>query len=257
MNTMHKTLSAVFALLMTALTATAQTGCCGSADCKNPAAQSAVMIGGHRFVDLQLPSGLLWAETNVGAAEPTACGQLFAWGETQPKNDCSQETYRYGTDYEKPEKYNAADRKTLLDANDDAASTAWGAPCRMPTDKEFEELSDEANCTWTWVKIPVAGADSVAGFEVKSVRNGHTLFLPAAGARNGKETVLQGENGAYWTKSLNPDNCGDALTFSYYFANYRLYSNARYIGSSVRPVVAKDDAPAPGKGCCSAGEGCH
>lgn len=249
MDTMHKTLSAVIVLLVTALTATAQTGCCGSTPCGKPADKT-VTIDGHRFVDLQLPSGLLWAETNVGATAATAYGDLFAWGEIQPKSDCSQETYRYGTDYEKMEKYNAADHKTLLDAADDAASTAWGAPCRMPTDKEFEELSDEANCTWTWVRIPVAGADSVAGFEVKSLRNGNTVFLPAAGARNGKETVLRGDNGAYWTKSLTPGNCSEALTFSYYFANYRLYSNARYIGSSIRPVVAKDDAPATGKGCC-------
>ncbi len=251
MKTMHKTLSAVCALLMTASAASAQTGCCGSTACGKPATSQTVTIGGHQFVDLQLPSGLLWAETNVGAATATAFGDLIAWGEIEVKNDCSQETYRYGTDYEKMEKYNTADHKTLLDANDDAASTAWGAPCRMPTDKEFKELADESNCTWTWVKRPIADADSVAGFEVKSRRNGNTIFLPAAGARNGKETVLRGANGAYWTKSLNPSNCGDALTFSYYFANYRLYSNARYIGSSIRPVVAKDDAPIGGNGCCS------
>ena len=231
MKAIHKTLFAAFALMTATLTASAQ-----------------ITIRGHQFVDLQLPSGLLWAETNVGATAKTDGGSLFACGEIQPKNDCSQETYRYGTDYEKMEKYNDADHKTLLDANDDAASTSWGAPCRMPTDTEFEELTEQ--CTWTWVKIPVAGADSVAGFEVKSPRNGNSIFLPAAGARNGKETMLQGENGAYWTKSLTPNNCSEALTFSYNFANYRLYSNARYIGSSVRPVVAKDDAPMPNMGCC-------
>lgn len=34
------------------------------------------------WVDLGLPSGLLWASRNIGASLPTADGQYFAWGET-------------------------------------------------------------------------------------------------------------------------------------------------------------------------------
>ena len=35
---------------------------------------------GHEFVDLGLPSGLLWATCNVGADSPEQAGLYFAWG---------------------------------------------------------------------------------------------------------------------------------------------------------------------------------
>ena len=36
-------------------------------------------INGHEYVDLGLPSGLLWATCNVGANAPEECGDYFAW----------------------------------------------------------------------------------------------------------------------------------------------------------------------------------
>ena len=36
-----------------------------------------------KWIDLGLPSGLLWASTNVGAEKPEDFGLYFAWGETQ------------------------------------------------------------------------------------------------------------------------------------------------------------------------------
>ena len=38
------------------------------------------------WVDLGLPSGLLWAECNLGAAKPEEYGDYYAWGETATKN---------------------------------------------------------------------------------------------------------------------------------------------------------------------------
>ena len=34
------------------------------------------------YVDLGLPSGLLWATCNVGAESPEGWGNYYAWGET-------------------------------------------------------------------------------------------------------------------------------------------------------------------------------
>ena len=42
---------------------------------------------GHEYVDLGLPSGLLWATCNVGANAPEEYGDYFAWGETSPKDE--------------------------------------------------------------------------------------------------------------------------------------------------------------------------
>ena len=210
-------------------------GCKSRADKEKT--DNATVVNGHRFVDLQLPSGLLWAETNVGATTTTDNGNYYAWGETETKDDCSQAAYRYGNSFDNMTKYNAADGKTRLDSTDDAANVNWGAGCRMPTGEEFKELADTANCTWTWVKKTVAPGDTVSGYEVKSVRNGNVIFLPAAGARNEKNIVLRGESAVYWTSSLGSDAKGDAVCLSFYFANYSWYNNARYIGASVRAVA--------------------
>ncbi len=234
---MNKTRKTMYGMAIAAFAVALMAGCKGKAG-GNGAADGTTVIDGHQYVDLQLPSGVLWATTNVGAESETEYGELYAWGETQPKADCSQETYIYGTDFEKMTKYDNADRKMTLEAADDAATANWGKGCRMPTEKEFMELGDSANCTWTWVKKAIAGNDSIAGYEVKSVRNGNAIFLPAAGARNGKETVMQGENAVYWTSTRDGEQAGNAACLSFYFANYSWYKNARYIGGSVRAVAA-------------------
>lgn len=37
----------------------------------------------HAFVDLDLPSGTLWATMNIGASSETDAGLFFQWGDTQ------------------------------------------------------------------------------------------------------------------------------------------------------------------------------
>lgn len=57
------------------------------------------VIGGHEYVDLGLPSGTLWATYNVGATSPYEKGQYFAWGETDPREDFSWESYKFFKGY--------------------------------------------------------------------------------------------------------------------------------------------------------------
>ena len=49
----------------------------------------------HEFVDLGLPSGILWATCNVGADSPEDYGNYFAWGEIQSKNTYKWSSYQY------------------------------------------------------------------------------------------------------------------------------------------------------------------
>lgn len=92
------------------------------------------IVNGHKFVDLGLPSGLLWARNNVGASTPYADGDYYAWGETQTKSSYSWDTYKWGSS---PAKYNSSDGKTTLEASDDVATVKWGKECRMPSRAEF------------------------------------------------------------------------------------------------------------------------
>ena len=129
-------------------------------------------FNGHTFVDLGLPSGLLWADRNVGASQPAAYGDYFAWGETKPKTDYSEYTYKYGSDSENPTKYNSKDGKTTLDSKDDAATANWGSKCRMPSRADFRELRN--NCSWVWQ----SDYNGTSGYLVTGA-NGNYIFLPA------------------------------------------------------------------------------
>ena len=69
----------------------------------------AIVINEHAFIDLGLPSGLLWADRNVGASSPLNGGDYFAWGETEPKETYSEANYKWWNG--SFSKYNSFDHK--------------------------------------------------------------------------------------------------------------------------------------------------
>ena len=188
------------------------------------------VINGHKFKDLGLPSGLLWAETNVGASSSTDDGDYFAWGETSPKTSYSWSTYKWGSN---PSKYNDSDGKTTLDAEDDAATVNWGTGCRMPDSSEFQELYDE--CNWSWK----SSYNGTRGYLVTGP-NGNSIFIPASGDRYNDDLFDHGSRGSYWSRSLYSDNTDYARSLCFYGGDvYPTYYDTRYYGFSVRPVAEK------------------
>ena len=171
-------------------------------------------INGHKFIDLGLPSGLLWAETNIGAETATDDGYYFAWGKTSTEYDYFDYTYPTYT----------TDGKTTLKNAYDAACVNWGS-CHMPTNENFAELLNSANCTWTW---------SDMGYFVTSVRNGNSIFLPAAGCRRGS-FYYYGSRGYYWSKTLSNDTHAYCLCFS--SSTHYQYGADRREGCTIRPVA--------------------
>ena len=143
-----------------------------------------IIINGHKFVDLGLPSGLLWAACNVGAATAADDGDYYAWGETATKTDYYCSTYTWTSDGGSTFTKYTTDGKTVLDKEDDAAYVNWGSSCRMPTIDEFTELRNSDNCTWTWTSQTTSSGSSIYGYKVSSVKNGNSIFLPASGCRN-------------------------------------------------------------------------
>ena len=57
------------------------------------------VIDGHEYVDMGLPSGTLWATCNIGATSSTDFGDYFAWGETEPKEEYTDENYKFFEGY--------------------------------------------------------------------------------------------------------------------------------------------------------------
>ena len=157
------------------------------------------------WVDLGLPSGLLWATCNVGATTPEGYGNYFAWGETQPKSEYIWENCIYCTfnnDNLILTKYNPStlfsgpvDNLTILQASDDAATFNLGNGARTPTKEEWEELNN--NTTKEYATV-----NGVEGFRFTAANN-NSIFLPFAGMMSGTELEYPvGPAGYYWSASL-------------------------------------------------------
>ncbi|MBO7133278.1 MAG: hypothetical protein J6W06_03865 [Bacteroidales bacterium] len=198
-------------------------------------------FNGHGYVDLGLPSGLMWAYTNIGADEsaPYDYGSYYAWGETETKETYDWSTYHYCngsemtlTKYCNDGSYGNegyTDELTTLEAEDDAATTNWGDGWRMPTIDDFQELVD--NCDTAWITL-----NGVNGMLLTSRNNGLFIFLPAAGIRNGSELTDAGSYGYYWSSSLRTDFSYEAWKLNFNSVDFIMYDNDRYYGLSVRPV---------------------
>ena len=178
----------------------------------------------HEYVDLGLPSGLLWATCNVGANAPEEYGDYFAWGEIAPKSVYDWGTYQYcNGSYNTLTKYTGSDGLTTLLPEDDAAAANWGNDWRMPTKEEFQELYNNTTATWTQ-QNGVNGCLFIAA-------NGNNLFLPAA-SPNGV-----GANGPYWSSSLNTNYPANAWYLNFFYSgNCGMNYGSRSSGFSVRPV---------------------
>ena len=82
----------------------------------------------HEWVDLDLPSGTLWATCNVGAHSPEEYGDYFAWGDTKPKSEFTWSNYFDKEDGSSTFKtYNKDGGLTELLPEHDAATVNWGS----------------------------------------------------------------------------------------------------------------------------------
>lgn len=193
-------------------------------------------------VDLGLPSGVKWAQTNLGAKTPDEYGNYYAWGETVTKDIYSWDYYRHSagsgdmlTKYCNKDGWgnkNFRDNITALELADDAARANLKDKWRIPSDYEFAELMEY--CKWAWAK----SENGVYGYEFTSVKNGNSIFLPASGLHRDNEFRDNGM-GLYWSNSLskNPDRAGGI-----FFDKGQISLSStddfhiRSFGLSVRPV---------------------
>ena len=183
-------------------------------------------------VDMGLPSGLKWTTCNLSSISPDGYGSYYAWGETAPKTDYSWSTYFDTTDEGSTFTKYAPDKKTVLDPKDDAAYAALGGKFRMPTDAEWTELSEK--CTWAWKTT--ADGYATNGYLVTGPNN-NTIFLPAAGYRDGTTFKDAGSWGYYWSSSLH--EFIPTLAKEVEFTSLAVYNGSghiRYSGQSIRAV---------------------
>ena len=194
-------------------------------------------IDTSKWVDLGLPSGLLWAKSNVGATSPQEFGDYFAWAETATKSDYDWPTYQYIQDMKLTKYcgvsgwgYNGySDNLTKLEPMDDAATVNMGSQVHTPTKAEWEELL--SNTTQTYTTIDTTHGILFTG------SNGNTMFLPCAGQHYRFFSLFDGnEAGFYWSSSLREDFSFESWFVLFNSDTLRVATVNRPIGYSVRAV---------------------
>lgn len=163
-------------------------------------------IGGYEYVDLGLPSGTLWATHNIGASSPYEIGEYFAWGEVEPREDFSWESYKFFIEYKYDPEYGAWAAIEDIGANIcgteyDAARHQWGDRWRLPNADEMYELR-----MLCWSKYTTE--NGVSGVRIYGP-NEHSIFLPGGGMGlwNGHKDPFDSTDSYYWTgeEELGPD----------------------------------------------------
>lgn len=195
-----------------------------SSDCRqngiNAIIAQTINVNGHEFVDLGLPSGLLWATCNIGASTPEQIGDYYAWGELKTKSDYSLSTYQYyqsgyinlgneisGTQY-------------------DVAKAKFGGDWRMPTSVEAQELLDKCN------RIEHDNGLEYVG------PNGKSIFIPKSGYRQNEgsyQGVISSFAALIWTGTYLTNEANGAWAFYGDIVN----GMHRRFGLPVRPVCSK------------------
>jgi len=186
----------------------------------------------HEYVDLDLPSGILWAKCNVGAEKETDFGVCFAWGETETKKEFNWNTYFDLTVDDTFEKYNNDGGLTELELEDDAARVNMGGDWYIPTKEQVKELLD--NTTSEWVEN--YNNTGKNGRLLTSKRNNNTIFFPAAGY---DFVHTNNKSGRYWTKTLVANNAESIYGVNLFFdkSYLRLANYNRYNGFYIRGVL--------------------
>lgn len=190
------------------------------------------------LIDLGLPSGTKWACCNVGAQKPEDFGGYYSWGETEEKTTYSPVSYKYCTGddtdgdgwYDANVSYieTAEDFGDEISGTHDVAHVKWGKTWQMPTLEQMRELLDVCTSEWTSV-------NDVEGRRFTGP-NGASIFLPAAGCRNGSMCILAGSDGNYWTNTWSTYDASNASELKFDSGNAYTSNSYRYNGRSVRPV---------------------
>lgn len=216
------------------------------------------------YVDLGLPSGLLWATRNIDATQKNGFAKypnqfecsFFSWGNIDGHNPTSNNSFspwNWGSTVD-GEPYVSSPGAQIEYPNSipnkqDAASVYCGENWMIPTSSQYTELF--SNCIFVdndgqeipstiedkRISIPIAnGVGSITVVKLKSKINGNTIIFPVVGF--GDNSILQNRNSYvhYWTKNqVDQERAYNLLIYA--LGVKRNVSNSKYLGYAIRPVM--------------------
>ena len=193
----------------------------------------------YKAIDLGLPSGLKWANKNVGAEKETDYGLYFQWGDVVGYNDASHSTWETCPGNGGDSSYNAKsidawDADNLLDGilkpEVDSVTVNMGSKWRMPTIKNCLELVENTN-------YEVTDIDGVKGGKfINKTDASKYIFIPFAGGSVEHSFESQGVGCAIWSSSVHPCSPEVAYGMGANESAYGGFTVARFRAMSVRGV---------------------
>jgi len=147
----------------------------------------------YELVDLDLPSGLLWLNLDLGADTICGNGDYYRWGATVPYPQEGWDSHE-------------SRAQNLTETGHDAVRNTLGSPYRLPMKDEMDELANvggASNCNWEWTTM-----NGVPGYKVSSKT--HTerfIFLPTTGYLESNASMQYANNhGNWWSSSWHSTN---------------------------------------------------
>ncbi|MBO7588457.1 MAG: hypothetical protein J6T18_03415 [Bacteroidaceae bacterium] len=183
------------------------------------------MVTKGEKVDLGIP-GVLFASCNLGADSPEQLGDLYAWGETQPKTTFSLSNYEY---------YNSSTNAWKGLKNDisgtqyDAATAVLSEGWHMPN-KDVMSIMSYCYYSGHVKRIYYQGVFGylVIGF---GLYRDNAIFLP------------ESLDYSYWTSTKYDDESAMALTINFPEVEPDITKVERYCGCYIRPVYGTCEYP--------------
>mgnify|MGYP002623340434 CR=1 FL=1 len=143
------------------------------------------------IVDLGL--SVKWLKYNIGAQKESDLGGLYAFGDLDGCNR-STSVSDYGVNAD------------IVETENDLARATFGDFAKMPTADQLEELF--TLCQKEWAEV-----DGVSGLKLTGP-NGNSIFLPAAGYREGNSVSGESEIGMYYSGNIKNSNFASAYSFT-------------------------------------------
>ena len=185
------------------------------------------------YVDLGL--SVYWAKTNIGAKNEYDYGDYYAWGELDTDSVFTKASYDYWVD----NAYVDLTPDIACDTLYDVATKKYGEAWHMPTEEQMLELVDTNKCSRVWTAV-----NGVKGYKITSKVPGYvgkSIFLPAAGYKNGLGLQYEGTTGKYRTSTdyMRDSEWVMSLGFTSE-GTFSVMSDERKDGFSIRAVRNKE-----------------
>lgn len=215
------------------------------------------------YVDLGLPSGLLWATRNIDVTQKNGFAaspfqyecSFFSWGNIDGHNPTSPASFAPwnwgGINAQDPwyegQVYGDTPGNTLIgnipvDDKYDAARANLDSPWRMPTSAEFDELitntiyinadGTEVDTNLNDKRVTING---IVGLYLQSKINGARLFFSCSGIGMDASRNYRASHGYYWSSLWHSERY--ARNFIFYASGvFPDTINKRSYGITIRPV---------------------